>query len=363
MIFQDIGDIIILGVIDYIEEEDLSSIKEVAHKAGVSVATVSRVINGDTAVRQATRSKVLSAVDELSYVPNLLGRHLRQTRTNKILVMIPSISNQFYSKIIRAMEKVSEGYGYDILVCMTHNDPGIESRYIGLLKTRVFDGAVFLSSSMPRKQMDALASLYPVVQCNEYIEGSHTDIVSIDDERAAYDAVSWLLENGHESVAFIGSEIRYSSGIRREKGYRKALMDHGKRTDERFIILDDYSYPGGGRMAEKFLALGRERPSAVFCIADSMAIGFIKKLIETGTDVPGDVSVIGFDDTSIAKVFCPAISTVSQPQADIGRTAAEMLIDRIRGDKAEGNKMRHRRKILPHHLVIRDTTRRVQQQS
>jgi DNA-binding LacI/PurR family transcriptional regulator len=345
-----------LHVIDYIREAILSTIKEVAHEAGVSVATVSRVINSDTAVRPDTRQKVLKVIDELSYTPNLLGRHLRQTRTDKILVLIPSISNQFYSKIIRAMEKVAEKSGYDILVCMTHNDPETERRYIELLTSRVADGIIFLSSGLSRAEMDMLAAAYPIVQCSEYIEGSIADMVGINDEKAAYDAVSWLLENGHDMVAFMGSKVKYSSGIRREKGYRKALKDHGKEPDERFIILDDYSYPGGGRMADSFLDLGPDRPTAVFCISDSMAIGCINKLTEKGINVPDDVSVMGFDDTSIAKVFDPAISTVAQPQADIGRIAAEMLIGRIRSGQLNGSGNETRKEILRHSLIIRNTT-------
>ncbi|MFA6735612.1 MAG: LacI family DNA-binding transcriptional regulator [Saccharofermentanales bacterium] len=334
----------------------MSTIKEVAQSAGVSVATVSRVINKDPAVRPATRDKVMNAIAQLSYTPNLLGRHLRQTRTNKILVLIPSISNQFYSKIIRAMEKVSEEQGYDVLVCMTHNDPRAERRYIDMLVTRVVDGIVFFSSSLSAAQMDELASGFPVVQCSEYIEGSNTDMVVIDDEKAAYDAVSWLLRRGHKRVAYMGSQVRYSSGIRRERGYRKAVTEAGGKADERFVFLDDYSYPGGGRMAGKYLECGSDRPSAIFCISDSMAIGCINRLISEGVDVPGKVSVMGFDDTSIAKVFCPAITTVSQPQSEIGRLAAELLIDRIRNSvhKASGGKLR--KIILPHDLVIRNTT-------
>ena len=334
----------------------MSTIKEVAYKAGVSVATVSRVINHDEAVRPETRSKVLDVIGELSYTPNLLGRHLRQTRTNKILVLIPSISNQFYSKIIRAMEKVAEKEGYDILVCMTHNDPKTERRYIELLTTRIADGIIFLSSSLTGTEMDLLASDHPVVQCSEYIEGSSTDTVGIDDEKAAYDAVSWLLESGHDRVVFMGSKTRYSSGLRRERGYKKALQDRGVDPDDRFMIFEDYSYPGGSRMAEAFLKLGADRPAAIFCISDSMAIGCINKLLEEGIRVPDDVSVMGFDDTSVAKVYNPAISTVAQPQAEIGRFAAEMLISRIKRGPSSGRGGKTEKKILKHSLVIRKTT-------
>lgn len=334
----------------------MSTIKEVANKAGVSVATVSRVINNDSVVRQDTRDKVLKVIEDLSYTPNLLGRHLRQTRTDKILVLVPSISNQFYSKIIRAMEKVAESEGFDVFICMTHNDPKIEKRYVELLTTKIVDGIIFLASSLRREEMDSIAASYHVVQCSEYVEGSIADTVCIDDEAAAYEAVSWFLDNGHSEVAFMGSKVKYNTAEGRENGYRKALKDHGLEIHENLIIKDDYSYPGGQRMAERFLALGEERPTAIFCISDSMAIGCINRLMEKGIKIPQEVSVMGFDDTSIAKVFCPSISTVSQQQTEIGKTAAKMLIESIRSGRYAKKNGKTRKVVLKHDIVIRETT-------
>jgi LacI family transcriptional regulator, repressor for deo operon, udp, cdd, tsx, nupC, and nupG len=330
----------------------MSTIKEVAQKAGVSVATVSRVINKDHRVKSATREKVLNAVSALDYTPNYLGRNLRQIRTKKILVLIPSISNQFYSKIIRGIEDVSREKGYETLVCMSHNDPEIEQNYIEMLTTRIVDGMIFLSSSLSSQDMDRLSDNYPVVQCCEYIEGSSTDYVSIDNERAAYDCVSWLLNAGHKSIAFFGSKLKYSSGISREKGYRKAMEDAGKTVDEDLVILEDYSYPGGISMAQKSLSTKDKRPEAIFCISDSMAIGCISELSEKGITVPGEISVMGFDDTSVSKVYCPPISTVAQPQKEIGRISAQMLLERIMDGRKQ---IRHI--ILPHTLILRGTTK------
>ncbi len=340
----------------------MGTIREVAEYAGVSVATVSRVINGDPVVKPSTRSLVLDAVEKLHYTPNLLGRNLRQARTNRILVLIPSISNQFYSKIITAMEKTAKADGYRVLVCMTHNDPATERGYIEMLRTRVVDGIVFFSSCLGGGQMNSLAEAFPVVQCCEYVQGSHTDAVLIDNEQAAYDAVNRLLDSGYRSIAFFGSKVRYTSGILREKGYRRALAERqgqserqertgGSGADEGLLFFDDYSYPGGQRMAAASLK-AEKRPDAVFCISDSMAIGCIRELTDRGVRVPEDIAVMGFDDTSIAKVFCPAISTVAQPQADTGRIAAEMIIGRLRDGARPA-----RTEILPHRIVARQTTR------
>lgn len=329
----------------------MSTIKQVAIKAGVSVATVSRVINKYPGVSTPTKLRVLAAVKELNYTPNYLGKNLRQIKTNKILVLIPSISNQFYSKIIGAMETVTRDNGYEILVCMSHNDPKIENRYIEMLTTKVVDGMIFLSSSLSAKEINLLSLNYPIVQCCEHVPDSLTNFVSINNEKAAYEGVSWFFKNGHKSVAFLGSKVKYSSGVERELGYRKAVMDYGGKVDEELIILEDYSYPGGKRMAKRLLSIKHKIPSAVFCISDSIAIGVISELIENGVNIPQNISVMGFDDTSVAKVYCPPISTISQPQVEMGTMAAQMLIKRVQDET-----MPIRQEILAHKLVLRDTT-------
>lgn len=333
-----------------IPEGSVRTIKEVAAKAGVSVATISRVINNDPAVQASTRERVLAVIRELNYEPNLLGRHLRKAQTKKILVLIPSISNQFYSKIITKMESVAQDAGYTVLVCMSHSNREIEQSYLDMLKTKVVDGLIFLTSNLTAQEMTAISEHYPIVQCCEFIAGSVTDIVSIDNEKAAYDAVSFLLEQGHRRVAFFGSSEKYCSGLMREEGYRNALKDHGIPVDESLLFYDSYGYPGGKRLADAMLRV-EDRPTAVFCISDSIAIGCINELIHLGIKIPDEVSVIGFDDTSIAKVFCPAISTVAQPQVEIGKLSMEFLIERIKGTDRPPAFIS-----LPHQLILRETT-------
>lgn len=332
-------------------QDIVRTIKEVAAMAKVSVATISRVINNDPAVTPATRERVLQVIEEMDYQPNLIGRHLRRSQTKKVIVLIPSISNQFYSKIITRIETTARNYGYKIMVCMSHSDKETELEYIEMLTTKVVDGMIFLSSKLDAKEMSAIAQKYPVVQCCEYIEGSQTDIVSIDNEKAAFDAVSILLEQGHSSIAFFGAKEKYNSGILREKGYHRALQEHGIKIDEKYLFFDGYSYPSGERMAMELLSLSK-RPSAVFCVSDSIAIGCIKKLIDCGIKVPEEISVMGFDDTSIAKMYNPAISTVAQPQVEIGEMAMELLIKNM-----TENRKTISFNFLPHHLVLRETTR------
>ncbi len=328
----------------------MNTIKEVALKAKVSVATVSRVINDDPAVKPETREMVQKVIREMEYQPNILGRHLRKARTKKILVLVPSVSNQFYSKIITQIEKTARTEGYRVMIGMSHSDKDTERDYIEMLETKSIDGIIFLSSKLTAIEMTALASKNAVVQCCEFIEGSSSDIVSIDNEKASYDAVSYLIDQGHKSIAFFGSKERYFSGNLRENGYKKALVNNGLKIAKGNLFYDDYSYTSGERMARDMRKLDKA-PTAVFCISDSIAIGCIKELVDSGIKVPEEVSVMGFDDTSIAKMYMPTISTVAQPQSGFGRIAAEYLIKRIEGDTSP-----FVFRLLPHELVLRQTT-------
>lgn len=327
------------------------TIKDVAKQAGVSVATVSRVLNKDKVVKKDTVEKVISAIEKTGYTPNLLGRQLRKSRTDKILALIPSISNQFYSKIISAMEKVARNRGYTLMISMSHGDLKIERIHMEMAASRSIDGIIFFSSEINREEMDKFSASFPVVQCCEYIEGSKTDIVSIDNKKAAYDAVCYLVEKGYKKIAFFGVKEKYYSAYLRELGYSKALSEMGIELTEEYIFHEGYSYPDGAAMAKKIIATDSgKRPDAIFCISDSIAMGAIKTFDSAGMNIPGDIAIMGFDNTSVSKIFCPAISTVSQPQKDIGETAMKLIIQRMENRAGE-----HKKIILPHELVIRET--------
>ena len=328
----------------------MNTIKDVAAKANVSVATISRVINHDSAVSSKTRETVLRVIKEMDYSPNILGRHLRKSHTKKVLIMIPSISNQFYSKIITKIESVARKAGYTTILCMSHNERDLELGYLEMLTTRFVDGMIFFTSRLSSSEINDIAQKYPVVQCSEFVEGSKTDIVSINNETAAFDAVSCLVDMGHRSIAFFGSKDKYNSGILREKGYRRALLSNHIDIDEHNLFFGGYGYLDGQNMILEMLQ-SDIIPTAGFCISDSIAIGCTRKLTELGINVPADFSIIGFDDTSIAKMYCPAISTVAQPQADLGEIAMDRLVRRMDGDKTPPAT-----KILPHKLILRETT-------
>lgn len=328
----------------------MATIKEVAKEAGVSVATVSRVLNGDDIVTAATREKVEQAVRLLDYRPNLLGKGLRQAQTKKILVLLPTISNSFYTRIVRSMENEAQVNGYSIVIGVTHSRRDKELEYLQMLDTRLVDGAILLSSEQNKKELSRIAKQHPIVQCSEYIPDAGCDTVTIDNERAAYDAVQELLKLGHKKIAFAGSEKPYTSALLREQGYRRALEEAGIPVREEYVLKGDYSFASGSRMFETLMSL-KTPPTAIFTIADSIAIGMLRASYLNEKFQAHPVAISGFDDTSLAQIYVPALSTVAQPRREIGTLAMQMMCSRI-ADKT----LSPRFATLEHHYVKREST-------
>lgn len=327
-----------------------STIQDVAKAAGVSVATVSRVINNSTSVSAGTKELVLGAVKRLDYRPNLLGRNLRRTETRLILVLLPNISNPYYSRLVKGIEDVGHRNGYNVMLCNTDSDPGREKLYLDLLKNRLADGVIFMAPSLGRNELTETGKSFPVVQCSEYKEGARVSHVSIDNSAAAQKAVKHLLALGHRRIGMISCDNDFLSTAHREEGYRKALLDVGIKPEEELVRDGDYSFKSGLRAAGQLLSL-RDRPTAVFCISDLMAVGAIRAAKDNGLRVPEDFAVVGFDNISLASMYDPMLTTISQPKYDLGATAMELLLRQIRGEMKEPQDL-----VLEFELIIREST-------
>jgi LacI family repressor for deo operon, udp, cdd, tsx, nupC, and nupG len=328
----------------------VSTINDVAARAGVSAATVSRVINVNSNVSPETFKKVTKAIDELNYRPNILGRNLRKTKSERILVILPNISNPFYSEIVKGIEDVANQNGYYVMLCNTDSDLAREEKYIKMLKGQLADGAILMASEMNSDDLAELSKDIPVVQCCEYKEGIPMPHVSIDNELAAYKAVKHLLGLGHEKIAFIGAKNQFLSSSLRKKGYIRALGEAGINFDPDYCDYGDYSYKSGFRIMKQLLKLS-QRPTAVFCISDIMAIGAIRSAMEEKLQIPEDIAVCGFDNIYFSKMFKPSLTTISQPMYDLGCVAMDALVNMIENGKAET--MHY---FLEHELVIREST-------
>ena len=326
------------------------TIQDVANAAGVSVATVSRVLNNHPSVSNKTREKVQRIIKELNYQPNLLGRNLRRSETKMILVLLQNISNPFYSKVVKGIEDVGYKNGYHIMVCNTDSDPTKENVYLKLLKNRLVDGVIFMAPVLSDEELTQIGKNYCVVQCCEYKESADVSSVSIDNEAASYRAIQHLLGQGHKRIGLINGNSGLISDKQKEKGYKRALADAGMVFDPQLIQYESYGYRGGLRATKYFLSMER-RPTAIFAISDIIAIGAIKEIKSNGLDLPKDMAIVGFDDTGIASMYDPALTTISQPRYDLGRVTMEIMLERIRDNHAQNKRI-----FLEHNLVIREST-------
>lgn len=328
----------------------MATIKDVAKAAQVSVATVSRVLNDDPKVKPDTKQKVQEVIEALNYTPNLLGRNLRRSYTKNILVLLPTLSNTFYATIIKGIRYEVAKAGYNVMVGVTDLNPDIERQNIRLLETKLVDGIIFFAPQISQTELEEVEACYPIVQCSEYIQGSLVSWVSIDNQKAAYDAVNYLIELGHTRIAMVTSKKPYTSSILREAGFREALQKHHINLASDYLYKTDYIPSSGMQAAHDLLSL-KESPTAIFTIADSMAVGVIRGIEDLGKKVGKDVDVIGFDNTFVSKIYHPTLTTISQPRFEMGERAAKLLLNKIQDIHASKEYV-----TLAHELVIREST-------
>lgn len=327
----------------------MASIKDVAKRANVSTATVSRVLRNTGNVTEETRQRVLEAIEALNYQPNVLGRYLRRMETETVLVVVPDIMNPFFSKVLRGIEAVALKHGYQVLLGDTQNDARLEEQYLNVLPQRQVDGMIFLTARIRKELMEEMARQFPIVLACEYLEGADIPTVSIDNISSARKATEHLIRLGHCRIAHLSGPMNIILSRDRLRGYQQALAQHELEADAALVQEGDFTYESGYNLTLKLLALEKP-PTAIFAANDEMAIGAIKAVRHRGGRVPDDVAVVGFDDIQMASIFEPSLTTIAQPMFEIGQKAMELLLELI-----EGTSARRRQLVLPDRLVIRDS--------
>lgn len=325
-------------------------IKDIALRAGVSIATVSHAFRNPSRVSEATRAKVLAAAAETGYTPNRLAASLRTARSGNIVAIIPDIGNSFDSDILKAIEMVAHSRGYSVLLGNTQGLHAREVEFAAMTRSHQADGIVLMSYRVPFDAAEMASQLPPMVGACEYSGHDGFPAVTVDDVAGAYDATRHLLELGHREIAVITGDMATTSSRERVQGYTAALREAGVPPDERLIVHGDYSSKSGAASTSKLFERGR-RPTAIFCFSDEMALGCVYALRQKGLGVPGDVSVVGYDDIVSARYYSPPLTTIAQPRREIGRQCATMLLDSIAGAEVQ-----NRRHIVPHRLVVREST-------
>ncbi len=329
----------------------MSTIEDVAREAGVSVATVSRVINQKGPVSPKSVEKVHLAITKLNYQPNVWGRRLRRQESRMILIFVPNISNPFYASIVSGIEDVMKKNGYGTMLCITNGEKSREEDFIKLLYDGQADGAVILCIDKHDRNIGKLAKEFPIVQCCEYCVGEDISHVSVDNFAAARQVVQYLSSLGHERIGFVGSVNQFISSEDRQKGFEQGLKEAGLPVEQACIAYADADYSfNSGILAGRELLGRKERPTAIFCISDVLALGVIRAAHNMGLEITKDLSVVGFDDVEYATMLSPMLTTISQPRYSLGKTSAQMLIRQIESGEQGGGVY------LEHKLILREST-------
>ncbi len=331
----------------------MPTIIDVAAVAGVSTATVSRVLSQPERVAEATRQRVLEVVQSLGYAPNVAARTLRTLRAAKILLTVPDISNPFFASIIRGAEEAARDAGYAVVVGDTRHDPQVEDQYAEMLSRREVDGLIFLGHRLPENLSPLLSRpgiAAPVVNGCEYSPDLGVPSVHIDNAAASGDALEHLIELGHRDIGIITGPLISPISRDRLSGAMEAVERHGLRDCLR-VQNGDYSAKLAFELTGDLL---KQNVTAIFCFSDEMAMGAISAIGAAGLTCPGHVSVVGFDDLPTARFFQPALTTISQPKGLIGQRTVELLVEILRDP---GSPIRQI--TLPHELIVRDSTRSV----
>jgi LacI family transcriptional regulator len=327
------------------------TIYDVAREAGVSMATVSRVVNNNPNVKPQTRKKVFEAIERLGYRPNAVARGLASKKTTTVGVVIPDISNAIFAEVARGIEDIANMYHYNIILCNADKRKDKEIRVVNTLLEKQVDGLLFMGGTVTEEHLQAFKSAnVPIVLCATTDEHGSMPSVDIDHESAAFDAVSALTGAGHRRIAMISGTLQDpSNGYARFQGYRRALEAAGIPYDESLVRVGNYRYESGVEAMKYFLELD-ERPTAVFAATDEMAIGAIHYIQDFGLRVPEDVSVISVDNTRMASMVRPQLSSVAQPMYDIGAVSMRLLTKLMKKEQVD-----QLRVILPHELITRQS--------
>lgn len=328
----------------------MTTLKDVARLAGVSASTVSRTLSGNIHVDEQTQQKVWAAIKELNYKPNILAKSLKEGRTNTVALIIPNIRNPIFPAVTRGAEDIARKNGFTLILCNTDEDLAIEKDYIDKLTNRWVDGFIFATARDDSNHiMELKAQGIPVVFMIRSI-GNDPDAVTVDNRSGAYKAVDYLISRGCTRIAFINGPLDIDLYRQRLDGYKNALKKHGIPIDDGLIVNDVNDQDNGYHAMLNLLDKGIKM-DAVFAASDPKAVNAIKAIKSRGLSVPGDISVIGFDNLDIADIVEPSLTTIAQPAYDIGAIAMDTLIKLISGHKNTGPT------VLDTHLVVRQSVR------
>ena len=325
--------------------------REVAEQANVSVTTVSHVINNSRPVNPETRMRVEQAMQDLGYQPNVLARSLRRGKSQTIGVILPDNTNPYFAEVVRAIEDTSFSHGYSVILCNSDNDLDKEHLYTNVLIEKQVDGIIFVAAGLSEENIRNLQKRgVPSVLVDRQVPGVEIDSVFADNQAGGILATNHLLSLGHTDIACISGPHGVRSSSERIAGYRHALETAGLHPNPDWIFEGDFRFQGGHSAARVFFE-GHQKPTAIFACNDLMAIGALHYAHENQLRIPGDISIIGFDDIRLAQFSNPPLTTIRQSKDRMGALAAELLLGRM----GNGSQV-IRQEIVDVQLVVRSST-------
>jgi LacI family transcriptional regulator len=330
-----------------------ATIYDVAREAGVSMATVSRVVNGNPNVKPTTRKKVQEAIKRLGYRPNAVARGLASKKTTTVGVIIPDISSIFFSELARGIEDIATMYKYNIILSNSDQNKDKEIRLIQTMLGKQVDGIVFMGGRLSDEHLEEFKNApVPIVLAATIDEKGEIPSVNIDYEQATFEAVSHLVEQGHRRIAAVlGPEDDPINGQLKLSGYKKALESGRLSFDDALVSYGDFTYDSGKEAMDAFSALADE-PTAIFAATDEMALGVIHAIQDKGKKVPDDIEVISGENTRLSQMIRPTLSSIVVPMYDIGAVAMRLLTKYMNKERVDEHIV-----VLPHRIEYRQSTK------
>jgi len=326
----------------------LSTISDVARTAGVSVATVSRVLNQSEKVRTETRERVLRVIERLQYSPDASAKALRSRRTNLIGVVIPDVSSIYYLELLKGIENTAIESNYNLIICDAQNSSDRENEYMKMLAGRRLDGFIVINSLLPDDKLGRLAEQgFPMVLIGRELPGGQVSSIMVSNLTGACEAMEHLIGHGHKRIAYLRGML-HPDDEERFAAYRQTLSRHGMVFDSQLVERGHFTEEGGARALQRLL--NRAKFTALFAGNDEMAIGAMEKARQMGLDVPGDLAVVGFDNIRLARHVSPGLTTADMPKYQLGAAAAEKLLAAMANDHIAYEKV-----VLRTELVVRQS--------
>lgn len=327
-----------------------ATIYDVAREAGVSIATVSKVINGKGKISEERRREILDIIDRLQYQPSVIASALTGKHTYTIGLLIPDISNPFFAEVARAVEDRGHQLGYSVIICSTDNKVDRVERYIGLLKQKRVDGIIMGTGIENVDLVAELSASIPVVAIGREVSSVSVHTVVANDFQGGWTAAHHLLDLGHRRFAVLSESMAISSSRERVRGFAQALEEAGIRLPDEQLQICKFTIEDGRRKAADLLA-SHNRPTALFCCNDLLAVGALQAAKEAGLKLPEELSIISFDNTILAAVTDPPLTSISQPMEQLGALAVNLLVTELKEKSSAKQRI-----MLQTELMIRSST-------